>query len=327
MWRSPKLRRLGLGLVVAAGLCLGLAGCQKPAAGGGSSVVLKVASQKGGARALIEASHALDGAPYKVEWSEFPSAQTLLEALNAGAIDLGAVGDAPFMFAYASGAPIKVVQAYRASAGGEATALVVKDSSPLHDIAELKGKRIGTSKGSIGHYLVLRALRKAGLKPTDVTMVYLSPSDAKAALAAGSVDVWATWMPYIALSSLHGGGRVLVDGRGLLHGIGFEAANQAAIDGKRAQVLDFLGRLAKAQQWEAVHEDEFAAVLAKETGLPLDVAKVTVTSQRPVPIVLDAAVTDEERETLADFEAAKVIEKAPKVEAAFDPSFNSAVKP
>ena len=305
------------------------AACQKNAEApqAGAPVVLKIASQKGGTRALMEASHALDGAGYKVEWSEFPSAQTLLEALADGAVDAGAVGDAPFMFAYASGARIKVVQAFRASAGGASTALVVRNGSPIHRIADLKGKRIATGKGSIGDYLLLLVLERAGLRPDEVTTVYLAPADAKAALAAGSVDAWATWNPYVALATLHGDNRVLVDGAGLLHALGFEAASQGAIQSKPAQLSDFLHRLAKAEQWESRRQDDFAALLAKETGLPVDVARVTVANQRPTAIPIDRAVVDEERETLAHFRAAGLIETAPDVDGAFDRDFNGAVQP
>jgi sulfonate transport system substrate-binding protein len=73
--------------------------------------VLRVGDQKGGGHALMNAAGVLADLPYKIEWSLFASASTLLEALNAKAIDVGAVGDAPFLFAYAAGAPIQVALA------------------------------------------------------------------------------------------------------------------------------------------------------------------------------------------------------------------------
>ncbi len=306
-------------------LALGLAACSPSPEGG--ATVLKVASQKGGTRALMEASHALDGASYRVEWSEFPSAQTLIEALNAGAADTGTVGDAPFLFGYASEAKIKAVMAYHAAAGGASTGILVPDGSPIRTPADLKGRRIATGKGSIGHYLLLRVLEQAGLKPTEVTVVYLSPGDAKAALAAGSVDAWATWNPYIALATLHGDDRVLVNGLGLLHAIGFQAATDAAIAAKRPVLEDFLRRLAKAEVWEKDHQAEYAQVLAKDTGLPPDVAQAMVASLRPAPAPIDAAMIAEERDTLTRFHAAGVIDSTPSLEGAFDTGFDYANKP
>ena len=289
--------------------------------------VLKIASQKGGTKSLMLAAHALDGAPYKVEWSEFPSAQALLEALSADAVDAGAVGDAPFMFAYATGAKIKVVQATRASAGGSSTAVLVREDSPIRTAADLKGKRIATGRGSIGHYLLLRVLETAGLTSKDVTVVFLSPGDAKAAFDSGTVDAWVTWGSYVGLAQLHDKTRIVADGQGLLHSIGFEVANDNAIATKHAELADFLTRLARAEQWEASHKDEYAAVLAKETGLPLDVAAYTVAKVRGVATPIDASIVGEEHDTLSHYLNAGVITSAPDLDGAFDTSFNSSAKP
>lgn len=128
-------------------------------AGGG---VLKVGSQKGGTKALILASGVLAGAPYRVEWSEFPAAQHLQEAIGAGAVDLGAVGDAPFLFAYASGGKVRAVHASKAAGGGRGTAVVVPGTSPLTRAVDLKGRKVATGRGSIGHYLILRLIGQAG---------------------------------------------------------------------------------------------------------------------------------------------------------------------
>lgn len=310
---------------IAIPLALGLAACQPKAAP--DQAVLKIASQKGGTKSLMLASHALDGAPYKVEWSEFPSAQALLEALSANAADAGAVGDAPFMFAYAAGSPIKVVLATRSSGGGASTAILARADLPIHTAADLKGKRIATGRGSIGHYLLLKVLERAGLTPKDVTIVFLSPGDAKAAFSSGSVDAWATWGSYVGLAQLHDHTRIVADGQGLLHGIGFEVANTSAINTKHAQLQDFLRRLAAAQRWEAAHKAEYAAVLAKETGLPLDVALYTVSQARGEAVPIDASVIDEERDTLDTYVKAGVIPQAPNIDGAFDASFNPAVKP
>ena len=62
-------------------------------------LVLKAGDQKGGLRALLEAADALKGVQYDIQWTEFPAAAPLAEALNAGAVDLGPIGDAPAIFA------------------------------------------------------------------------------------------------------------------------------------------------------------------------------------------------------------------------------------
>ncbi|MFD2134184.1 ABC transporter substrate-binding protein [Novosphingobium resinovorum] len=154
---------------------LALAACGR---GGASDTgLLRVGSQKGGTKALMLASGALDGAPYKIEWSEFPAAQNLLEALGSGAVDVGLVGDAPFQFAYQAGSPIKAIGAQTTQERTEgALALIVPKASTIHGPKDLKGKRIATGRGSVGHYLVLRAMAAAGLGAKDVTITFLSPA-------------------------------------------------------------------------------------------------------------------------------------------------------
>lgn len=302
------------------GLGAALGACVK---GNGGQPTLKVGSQRGGAKAVLLSSGALEGAPYKIEWSEFPAAAPLLEALSAGAVDLGEAGDAPFLFAYAGGARIKAVQAGRS--GGSSTAVLVRNDSPIRSPAELKGKKIATGRGSIGHYLLLRVLESVGLKVSDVSIAYLNPGDAKAAFTAGSIDAWVTWGSYVALARLHDAARILVDGEGLLSGFGYEVASEKAIAGKRPQIEDFLKRLARARRWAASNPDAFGKVLSRETGLSEEVALYTVRQYRilPTPMAEDAVV--EARAVLDRFRVAGAVESTRDPAGAFDASFNGAL--
>ena len=285
--------------------------------------VLRVASQKGTTHAVMLASHALDGAPYRVDWSEFAAAAPLLEALGAGAVDVGLAGDAPFFFAFANGARIHAVQAGKSSSEGGGVAILVGRNSPIHAVADLRGKRIATGRGSIGHYLVLRVLEQAGIPVSDVKLVFLGPADAKAAFASGAVDAWSTWGVYLPLVTQRGQGRVLVDGQGLLSGYGFSAATDAAIAGKRAILADFLRRQAVAYRWALKHQSEFAGALAHETGVDPDIAVTVVHMNSFVPVPIDGAMVAEEQDVLHRFVAADAIATLPDVQAALDRSFDT----
>jgi sulfonate transport system substrate-binding protein len=289
-----------------------------------SGAALRVGSQKGGTKAVMLASHVLDGATYKVEWSEFAAAAPLLEALGANAVDIGVAGDAPFFFAYANGARIHAVQAGKSSSEGGAVAILVGRNSPLQTVADLRGKRIATGRGSIGHYLVLRLLEQAGIPVSDVKLVFLGPADAKAAFASGAVDAWSTWGVFIPLVTQRGQGRVLVDGHGLLTGYAFSVATDAAITGKRAMLADFLRRQAAAYRWALAHQPQFAEALAHETGVDPDIAETVVRMNSFVPEPIDGAMVSEEQDLLRRFVAADAIGKLPDVPAALDPSFDAA---
>ncbi len=324
MARAKPGRWLDLGKFAFAVLFVLLSACGRPQGGPAGQAVLKVASQRGATRAVMEASGVLRGAPYKVEWSEFAAASPLLEALSAGAVDVGGVGDAPFIFAYAAGAPIKAVLAYDSGARGTSTAVVVPAGSTIHTVADLKGRKVATIKGSIGHFLLLRLLDRAGVKARDVQVVFLDPGSARGALSSGSIDAWATWSPYIGLATLHDGARILADGQGVLDGSGFFAASDKAIAGKRAIVADFLVRLAKAQAWAETHPDAYGDVLAKDTGLPTDVARDAARRLAGHVELIDAGLVRREYSTLETFRRAGVIDATPKIEGAFAPEFSKA---
>jgi sulfonate transport system substrate-binding protein len=300
---------------------LALVGCGKASSG----PVLNVGSQRGGTKSLMVAAGVLEGAPYKVQWSEFPAAQHLLEAVGAGAADLGAVGDAPFLFAFAGGGRVRAVQATRGSSGGASTVILVPRSSTARTVADLRGKKIASGRGSIGHYLLLYRLNEAGLKPSDVEIVFLSPGDTKAAFSTGAIDAWVTWGSYLHLAVRDDGARILADGQGALTGLGFQVANVSSIAAKREQIADFLTRLSRAQRWSSSHKAEFAAVMAKETGLDLEIARLTVDNSRGVPVPIDVSVIEEERRVLNLFQATGAITARPDIAQAFDTSFNASV--
>ena len=108
-----------------------------------SKATLTVGDQKGGSQALLQASGQLAKMPYKVKWQTFTSGPPLLEALNAGAIDIGAVGNTPPLFAAAANSNLKVVTGN--TQGGKGDTIVVPHDSPIHSVAQLKGN--GGSNG------------------------------------------------------------------------------------------------------------------------------------------------------------------------------------
>ena len=285
--------------------------------------VLKVGDQRGGSRALMEAAGALKDLSYKIEWSEFPAAAPLLEALNAEAIDTGIVGDAPFTFAVASGAPIKAILATRQDQSG--LAVLVRPDSPVQSFAALRGKRIGTGRGSVGHQLVLAALEDTRLTKSDVSLSFLLPAEAKAALTSGSLDAWSTWEPYTSQLVLSGEARIVRDGRGITPGLGFQAAHVEAIRTKRGELEDFVRRLAKARVWESANREAYAATWAKLIGLPKEIPLRWFSGANTRPVPIDADVVAAEQRTIDLYFRNGLITKPIKAADVLDPSFNKAV--
>ena len=227
-----------------------------------------------------------------VKWVEFSSGPPMMEAMNVGSIDYGAVGDSPPVFAQAAGAAI-VYAAGQPITNGQGI-LVPKDS-PIRIIADLKGKRIGFTKGSSAHNVVVQTLEKAGLTYADITPVYLTPPDAGPAFANGSIDAWAIWDPYFAIGETKQNGRILINAREVTKTNSFYIANRD-FAGKHGAILQQIVDVTTATgQWAEQHRDEVAKSLAAVTGVPLDIQTVAANRSNYVigPVTDDIVATQQ----------------------------------
>jgi sulfonate transport system substrate-binding protein len=288
-----------------------------------AQTVLRVGDQKGNSQAVMEAAGVLKDAPYKIEWKEFSAAAPLLEALGAGAIDTGLVGDAPFTFAAAANVPVKAIATIRQS--NEGLAILVPRDSKIHSFEDLRGKKIATGRGSIGHQLILAALEAKGWSASDVQIVFLAPSDAKVAYTQGSVDAWSTWEPYVSQEEVLFQSQRLITAEGITPGLGFQVASPDAIRDKRTQLEDFLRRLTAARAWSLTNVSAYAETWGKLMGLPAAVPLnwLSRAKIRVAPID-DGVVTDEQKTIDLYFRAGLIKQKLDAADIV-DRSFSSAI--
>ncbi|AWM03226.1 sulfonate ABC transporter substrate-binding protein [Bradyrhizobium amphicarpaeae] len=221
-----------------------------------------------------------------VKWIEFSSGPPMMEAMNVGSVDFGAVGDSPPVFAQAAGANI-VYAAGQPITNGQGI-LVPKDSA-IQGIADLKGKRVGFTKGSSAHNVVVRTLEKAALSYADITPVYLTPPDAGPAFANGSIEAWAIWDPYLAIGETRQNGRILINARDVTETNSFFIANRDFAKNHGAILQQIVDVTNSAGRWAEQHRDEVAKSLAAVTGIPLEIQ--TVAANRATFLV--GPVTDD----------------------------------
>lgn len=316
----PRLRML-CGMMFAMSLSVALA----PSVQAADIVTLRVGDQKGGNRSLLEIAGLASNLPYRIEWSEFPAAAPILEALNAGSLDAGYTGDLAFLTVYASGARIKAIGGTRSDARTQA--ILVRNDSPIRSVADLKGRRLAGTRGGWGQFLIDATLEKAGNRIDDATFAALGPVDAKIALVAGSIDGWAVWEPYVSYATMKDNARVVANGEGLTPTITFIVASDQAIETKRAALQDLVQRLNKARIWSLDHVTEYAKAAAELTGLPEDVVLSAYIAQRTGPIVIDQNVISEVQEAANRSVRYGILPKTVKVDEAVDRSFTRAGEP
>ena len=165
-------------------------------------------------RANGELEKALAPLKVRVSWHEFTSGLPLLEALNLGNVDVSAdVADTVPVFAQAAGA--KLVYFAEETASPAAQAIVIPANSSIKSVADLKGKKIAVTKGAGSHYLLLAALKDAGVNFKEISPAYLSAADGRAALVSNNVDAWVAWDPFLTIAQRQSGAKVLADGKNL----------------------------------------------------------------------------------------------------------------
>jgi sulfonate transport system substrate-binding protein len=272
-----------------------------------SDVTLHIGDQAGsGAQALLTAAGLIHKLPFKVAWSDFTSGPPMLQAEGAGAVDIGGVGDAPPVFAAAGGDKVAIVGALHANPLG--SAILVPKNSPIHTIAQLKGKRIAVAQGSSADYHLLTVLQKAHLSVHQVTLDYLQPADGQAALSSGHVDAWDIWSPFIE-QGLAKGAKILVNGKGFGAPYSFEVASRAALSdpAKAAAIRDYLKLLDQAHAWANNHQAAWAKVWAQGTGLPESVMLSAVKDSASTAVPITPAVISAEQHIADAFQAAGLI--------------------
>jgi sulfonate transport system substrate-binding protein len=242
-----------------------------------------------------------------VKWVEFPAGPQLLEALNVSSIDFGYVGEAPPIFAQAAGADFVYVGYEDPSP--QAEAILVPKNSALRSIADLKGKKIALNKGSNVHYLLVKALEKAGLRYSDIQPVYLAPADARAAFQQGSVDAWAIWDPFYSAAQTQLDARVLTDATNIVANyLYFLAARSYAVQQPEVIKLIFDESLALGQ-WIKGHYHEAAVQIAPLEGLDVAIVEQSLRHYALTAHPINNAILRDQQKVADTFSDLKLIPK------------------
>jgi sulfonate transport system substrate-binding protein len=293
-----------------------------------SDLTLQVGDQKGGTEALLRAAGVLNDLPYKIAFSTFTSGPPQVEAATAGKIDFAITGNTPPIFGTASNARVKVVSAY--DGGGNGDQILVHADSPIQSIADLRGKSIAVGKGSSAHGHTLAQLKKAGLSPSDVKLVFLQPADALSAFRQRQADAWAIWDPYTAQAAAQLPVRSIGQARDVTNGNWFGIASDAALaDPKRNTALaDLLVRFEKAARWAKDHPQQWAQSYAAAVGLDVKVAEVVQGRSLRLPTDLDDEIIASEQK-IADLfaESGQIASPAPKFADWVDRRYNETLRP
>lgn len=257
---------------------------------------VRIGYQRGGAWTVLKAQSTLEerfGPDVTVTWTLFAAGPQLLEALNAGGIDLGPTGETPPIFAQAAGTPLVYVATQ--SGSGDGSGILVPQDSPLQTPQDLVGKKIVFQKASSSHLLLIKALEKHGLNYGDIEPVFLAPPEARAAFENGSIDAWVVWNPFREAAIQELNARELINGGDVAPTRGYILAKDTYAAQHPEIITAIVEELQKVQEWSRDHVEEYAAILEKETEIPAAVWVASFSRETTDYSLMDeAAVTHQQ---------------------------------
>ncbi|OTG88287.1 sulfonate ABC transporter substrate-binding protein [Acinetobacter sp. ANC 4558] len=299
---------ISFSLIAVLGSGLALSGCskqqssEKEAVAANDIKTLNIGYQKAALKLIVAKQNHLFEKEFpnvKIEWKEFPAGPQTLEALSVNSIDFGYTGDAPIVFALSAGKQLNYLGYEQAS--NQAHSILLPTDSGIKSLAELKHKRIALTRGSSAHNFLAEALKKANLSWDDIEPIWLSPSDARAALDKKSIDAWAVWEPYISAAEIDGNAKILFDSKELPPTYGYYLAQPSFVKNHPNDAKKVLTVLNEADVWINSHKTEAAEILAKSTGLDVKIAEQVISKKHdPNPVALLTPEVVQSQQKIAD---------------------------
>jgi NitT/TauT family transport system substrate-binding protein len=128
------------------------------------------------------------GVPVTFEWFDYSAS---MDAFAAGKIDAVTMTNGDALVTGSAGGKSVMVMLTDYSNGND----ILIGRPGVRSIKALKGKKVAVEVGLVEHLLLLNALKKAGLKESDVTLVNAKTNEMPQMLASGDVAAVGAWQP------------------------------------------------------------------------------------------------------------------------------------
>ncbi|AHG62501.1 ABC transporter substrate-binding protein [Advenella mimigardefordensis] len=214
-------------------------------------------------------------APYNINFANFNGGPAVLEALVAGAVDVGFIGEAPLPIALAAGVKdLKVIAAIANPGSPGNIFLVAQPGSNIKNATDLAGKSIAYPPGTGRHMILSGILHSAGLDiRKDIRSVALAGSEVAPTFASRSVD--AAIVLGQQLFRL-GSPPIIEDGTGHNWGLNVLVTRQSVLDdpAKVQALADLTRRAVQVLNWQQRNAEQWInASYVKQQGLTYEQGK------------------------------------------------------
>jgi NitT/TauT family transport system substrate-binding protein len=184
-------------------------------------------------------------------------------ALAAGQIDAMATTVDTMPLYLKPGIRYQYLFAVDDSKGGDG----VVANKEITSIADLKGKKVAFTEGSVSQFYVNVLLQEAGLEQADIEVINMTAGDAGSAFVSGQVDAAVTWEPWLTRGKQAPHGHLLTDSStkpGLITDV--VLAPVAVIEGRGDELKALARAWHRAVDFVKTNPDDAHVIMAKGVG-------------------------------------------------------------
>lgn len=210
-----------------------------------------------------------------VEITEFSSGRDAFASmLNNGNLDMATVAQTPFVRNSFIRDDYEVIAGMVTSPND--VKIIARKDSDIDAPADLKGKKVGITQSSTGHYFLSLFLSQHGLSLADVTILDTNADALPQTLSDGQVDAIATWEPHIYNAKrLLGTNFSLLESSGTFREDFYFTVLKEWAKNNPALLKRFIAAIDSAETFIALHPEESQRIVAERLNLdPLFVASV-----------------------------------------------------
>jgi sulfonate transport system substrate-binding protein len=175
--------------------------------------------------------------------------------------------------------------------------VVVHKDSEIKELPDLRGKKVAVLAGTSAHYVLLKLLKGVGLGKDDVSVLDMTPADAKSAFDSNKIDAWAIWPPFPEQEELAGIGKTIPKASGQVDVVMVLRGDFIKDNPKIAKAL--VDVLNSTRRWVTTHPSESQQIVATELKLPLAVVQ-RAWKRQDFTSMIDKATSDD-IQSKADF--------------------------
>jgi ABC-type nitrate/sulfonate/bicarbonate transport system substrate-binding protein len=234
------------------------------------------------------------------------------EAMNTGSCDIIATGNGPAVILMSKSKDNVIVCRY---ATGEKMHRLIADTS-LHNINDLKGKRIGVQQGSSTHATLLAWLEKNTVSVDSIVLIPITPQDMPEAMKNKQLDAiagsepWAINVEKICGEAIHEFERFYDSENSQSHVV---ITTRRIVDKYRKEIQQLCMCIEKANAFLRNNPEKSAEIVSKQLGLSVE-EQMKCTSRLNWQLGWDNGDVKSMEETAKSFFAMKKIIAIPDID-------------